>query len=290
MRFDCRPVLQCWPLFACNNRHDWADVAALGFRRPPAEEGRARRLQPICCCCPMRCLAQSACRSFLSPLRSPAATFSRAPLLQQAASQAAPRSVPRPSLRIVCNAASGSSGSNMSGAPSAADQAVASDLLAYLNASVSDAIAGACSSSDGGGALPPPPPLPPPVAGRCALLNSFFHTPRCPCQVTEFHAVEEARQRLLKASPLAAACPHGVRPARMAGAEPPVMPLAASPMPLEQVILVTPFHLNCPHLLQAGFVQLSERQGWDGVAPGGRYFFTRNASTLVRRLWPWLCK
>ena len=35
-------------------------------------------------------------------------------------------------------------------------------------------------------------------------------------------------------------------------------------------------------LLQAGFVQLSERQGWEGVAPGGRYFFTRNASTLVR--------
>lgn len=28
-------------------------------------------------------------------------------------------------------------------------------------------------------------------------------------------------------------------------------------------------------------MQLSERQGWEGLAPGGRYFFTRNASTLV---------
>lgn len=67
-------------------------------------------------------------------------------------------------------------------APAAADLAVASDLLAYLNASV-----------------------------------------------TEFHAVEEARQRLLA----------------------------------------------------AGFTQLSERQGWDGLQKGGRYFFTRNGSTLV---------
>jgi hypothetical protein len=69
-----------------------------------------------------------------------------------------------------------------SGTPSVADQAIAADLLSYLNASV-----------------------------------------------TEWHAVEEARQRLLA----------------------------------------------------AGFQQLSERQTWEGVAPGGRYFFTRNASTLV---------
>jgi hypothetical protein len=69
-----------------------------------------------------------------------------------------------------------------SGTPSPADQEIASDLLSYLNASV-----------------------------------------------TEWHAVEEARQRLLA----------------------------------------------------AGFQQLSERQTWEGVAPGGRYFFTRNASTLV---------
>ncbi|KAL4425327.1 hypothetical protein ABPG75_009343 [Micractinium tetrahymenae] len=67
-------------------------------------------------------------------------------------------------------------------APAAADLAIASDLLAYLNASV-----------------------------------------------TEFHAVEEARQRLLA----------------------------------------------------AGFTQLSERQGWEGLQKGGRYFFTRNGSTLV---------
>lgn len=66
--------------------------------------------------------------------------------------------------------------------PPAADQAIASDFLEFINASV-----------------------------------------------TEFHAVEEARQRLLK----------------------------------------------------AGFVELSERQPWEGVAPGGRFFFTRNASTLV---------
>lgn len=34
-------------------------------------------------------------------------------------------------------------------------------------------------------------------------------------------------------------------------------------------------------LRAAGFVQLSERQPWSGVAPGGRFFFTRNESTLV---------
>lgn len=34
-------------------------------------------------------------------------------------------------------------------------------------------------------------------------------------------------------------------------------------------------------LKAAGFVELSERQGWEGVQKGGRYFFTRNASTLV---------
>ena len=33
-------------------------------------------------------------------------------------------------------------------------------------------------------------------------------------------------------------------------------------------------------LLAAGFCELSERQPWS-VKPGGRYFFTRNASTLV---------
>lgn len=33
-------------------------------------------------------------------------------------------------------------------------------------------------------------------------------------------------------------------------------------------------------LVAAGFTELSERQPWS-VAPGGRYFFTRNASTLV---------
>ena len=30
-------------------------------------------------------------------------------------------------------------------------------------------------------------------------------------------------------------------------------------------------------LLAAGFTQLSERQPWAGLQPGGRYFFTRNA-------------
>lgn len=34
-------------------------------------------------------------------------------------------------------------------------------------------------------------------------------------------------------------------------------------------------------LKKAGFTELSERQEWDGLGPGGRYFFTRNASTLV---------
>ena len=33
-------------------------------------------------------------------------------------------------------------------------------------------------------------------------------------------------------------------------------------------------------LVAAGFTELSERQPWS-VAPGGRYCFTRNASTLV---------
>jgi aspartyl aminopeptidase len=33
-------------------------------------------------------------------------------------------------------------------------------------------------------------------------------------------------------------------------------------------------------LRASGFVELSERQPW-AVKPGGRYFFTRNASTLV---------
>jgi len=34
-------------------------------------------------------------------------------------------------------------------------------------------------------------------------------------------------------------------------------------------------------LRAASFVQLDERQPWSGCAPGGRYFFTRNESTLV---------
>lgn len=48
----------------------------------------------------------------------------------------------------------------------------------------------------------------------------------------------------------------------------------------------TAFHAveqSCQRLLAAGWTQLSERQPWDGaaLAPGGRYFFTRNASTVV---------
>ncbi|KAL6768469.1 Aspartyl aminopeptidase [Auxenochlorella protothecoides] len=31
----------------------------------------------------------------------------------------------------------------------------------------------------------------------------------------------------------------------------------------------------------AGYMRLSERQSWDGLRPGGRYYFTRNDSTLV---------
>ena len=34
-------------------------------------------------------------------------------------------------------------------------------------------------------------------------------------------------------------------------------------------------------LRQAGFEQVSERRPWDALQPGGRYFFTRNGSTLV---------
>ena len=37
---------------------------------------------------------------------------------------------------------------------------------------------------------------------------------------------------------------------------------------------------TCRRLLAAGFTELSERQPWS-VKPGGRYFFTRNASTVV---------
>ena len=46
---------------------------------------------------------------------------------------------------------------------------------------------------------------------------------------------------------------------------------------------VTEFHAAeeaTKRLLAAGFTQLSERQAWS-VQAGGRYFFTRNASTLV---------
>jgi aspartyl aminopeptidase len=31
----------------------------------------------------------------------------------------------------------------------------------------------------------------------------------------------------------------------------------------------------------AGFEKLSERQSWQGLKKGGRYYFTRNASTIV---------
>ncbi len=34
-------------------------------------------------------------------------------------------------------------------------------------------------------------------------------------------------------------------------------------------------------LASAGFERLSERQPWKGLKAGGRYYFTRNASTLV---------
>lgn len=47
---------------------------------------------------------------------------------------------------------------------------------------------------------------------------------------------------------------------------------------------VTEFHAvdaAVQRLKKAGFTELSERQEWDGLGPGGRYFFTRNASTLV---------
>jgi aspartyl aminopeptidase len=45
----------------------------------------------------------------------------------------------------------------------------------------------------------------------------------------------------------------------------------------------TPFHSvaeSVRRLRAAGFVELSERQPW-AVQRGGRYYFTRNASTLV---------
>jgi aspartyl aminopeptidase len=34
-------------------------------------------------------------------------------------------------------------------------------------------------------------------------------------------------------------------------------------------------------LKAAGFEQLSEREEWTGLQPGGKYFFTRNHSALV---------
>ena len=47
----------------------------------------------------------------------------------------------------------------------------------------------------------------------------------------------------------------------------------------------TPYHAvseGCKMLQAAGFTYLSERQAWRGnVVPGGRYFYTRNQSTLV---------
>ncbi len=152
---------------------------------------------------------------------------------------------------------------------------------------------------------PPPPPLPaaatPEPRSSCpthagSLLPGHVH------QVTEFHAVEEARQRLLKAR-----CgPHHA----------PTAPVEACSAWLCRVCRPLPSACNIcteqlcrstscsghvlaaeiltkalpapapPHAspLQAGFVQLSERQGWEGVAAGGRYFFTRNASTLVGAL------
>lgn len=60
---------------------------------------------------------------------------------------------------------------------------------------------------------------------------------------------------------------------------------SAGCLPLREACNICPLPHNAT-LLQAGFVQLSERQGWEGVAPGGRYFFTRNASTLVRPSMP----
>lgn len=124
-----------------------------------AQVGQCAARVLIPCLRAMRCLAQSACRSLL---RSPA-TLSR-PAQQAFSHAAAPRSVPRQLLRTVCSASSGPSSANMTGAPTAADQAVASDLLDYLNASVSF-----------GGCFYPrdrllPGPRPPPAAAAAARL------------------------------------------------------------------------------------------------------------------------
>ena len=46
----------------------------------------------------------------------------------------------------------------------------------------------------------------------------------------------------------------------------------------------TPFHAVeevAKVLKEHGFVQLSERENWTDLKPNGKYFFTRNASTIL---------
>ena len=71
----------------------------------------------------------------------------------------------------------------------------------------------------------------------------------------------------------------------MSSSAPAAPPSAAEAAGLVEFLNASPtaFHAvaeSVRRLRAAGFTELSERQPWR-VAPGGRYFFTRNASTLV---------
>lgn len=66
----------------------------------------------------------------------------------------------------------------------------------------------------------------------------------------------------------------------------PPLPLPPTPLPLQFVNESwTPFHAVAEakrRLAAAGFKELDEKVTWDAaIVPGGKYYFTRNQSTIV---------
>ena len=114
--------------------------------------------------------------------------------------------------------------------------------------------------------------------GLAADLLTF-----CNYAWTPYHAVEEASRRLLAAG--AGTWLHGSNPCSdCMGQGASCMGLGSVGTSMPCLCVGVPYPGSCPLLVPLvpplGFQHISEREQW-GVKPGGKYFFTRNFSTVV---------